>query len=268
MLPPESGLSYQRDCAWTRPTSSRFRFMPASFEYLASSRRPLWLFRMGTKLSEAPIRRDFARLLTWNSAQSGEPIGRPYGSLLGDHLGWRRPAGSANEFRIMDAWSQTRLKNYQPRTEFRPSGDVDQMKFDRYRRRLFKGAMAFAATTLAGCWWESVTSLSRGGPSTDPAPPPSPMRPPAPATNPASTSEESTAGSWAPCVPALIVGSNGSFDLNTTLPLNIKRGGIFEIDASGPPLPAGMSLTSTGILAVGTAAIGTVTGVVFTYDAP
>ena len=143
------------------------------------------------------------------------------------------------------------------------------MKLDRYRRRLFKGALAVAATTLGGCRWDSETSLPlSGAPSTEGPPAPAPTQSPTPTITPPSTPEPSTSGTWAPFVPALIVGSSGSFDLNTTLPLSIKRGGTYGIDSGGPRLPVGMSLTSAGILAVGTAAIGTVTGVIFTYDAP
>ncbi len=137
------------------------------------------------------------------------------------------------------------------------------MKEENHRRRLFKGALAVAVTTVAGCRWDSDTSLPLGGaPSAEATPAP------APASNPPSSPEPSGAGTWSPYVPALIVGTSASFDLNTTLPSGIKRGGMFGIDPSGPRLPAGMSLTAAGILAVGSAAIGTVAGVIFTYDVP
>ena len=73
---------------------------------------------------------------------------------------------------------------------------------------------------------------------------------------------------WAPRLPVLISGSGATFDLTTTLPTSVKRGGVFGIDSSGQRLPAGMSLSARGLLAVGTAAIGSVAGVIFTYDAP
>ena len=69
-------------------------------------------------------------------------------------------------------------------------------------------------------------------------------------------------------MPALTVNSGATFDLSSTLPTGVTRGGTFGVDPSGARLPAGMSLSSSGILAVGTATLGTVTGVVFTYDAP
>jgi len=64
----------------------------------------------------------------------------------------------------------------------------------------------------------------------------------------------------------LLVNSNSTFNLANTLPTGIARGGRFGLDSSGAPLPAGMSLTPAGILSVGSASIGTVTGVVFTYE--
>jgi hypothetical protein len=69
-------------------------------------------------------------------------------------------------------------------------------------------------------------------------------------------------------VPALIVGSGATFDLSTTLPAAVRRGGIFGIDPAGARLPAGMSMTASGLLSVGSATISTVAGVIFTYDTP
>ena len=72
--------------------------------------------------------------------------------------------------------------------------------------------------------------------------------------------------SWTPRIPALPVG--GSFDLAGTLPPNVPRGGRFGLDSRGAPLPTGMSLSETGILSVGAAASGNVSGVLFTYEVP
>ena len=69
-------------------------------------------------------------------------------------------------------------------------------------------------------------------------------------------------------MPTLIVGSAATFDLNATLPSAVTRGGIFGIDSGGVPLPTGMSLSPEGTLDVGTATVGTVSGVLFTYDEP
>ncbi len=74
--------------------------------------------------------------------------------------------------------------------------------------------------------------------------------------------------SWNPSVPPLLVGSNAAFNLASTLPASVVQGGKFALDSSGATLPVGMSLTTAGILAVGTASIGTVTGVIFTYETP
>jgi hypothetical protein len=57
-------------------------------------------------------------------------------------------------------------------------------------------------------------------------------------------------------------------DLAATLPTGVARGGTFGISQSGATLPTGMTLTSAGILSVGTATIGEVIGVVFTYAEP
>jgi hypothetical protein len=64
------------------------------------------------------------------------------------------------------------------------------------------------------------------------------------------------------------VGSNATFNLSTTLPVGVTRGGKFGLDPSGPLLPRGMSLSVDGILAVGSASIGSVAGVIFTYETP
>jgi hypothetical protein len=59
-----------------------------------------------------------------------------------------------------------------------------------------------------------------------------------------------------------------TFDLSVTLPTGVKRGGTFAVSAQGAPLPAGMVLTTTGLLSVGSAKAGRVDGVVFTYAEP
>jgi hypothetical protein len=66
----------------------------------------------------------------------------------------------------------------------------------------------------------------------------------------------------------MLISSGAIFDMSSTLPATVARGGAFGVDASGTRLPAGMSLSSTGLLSVGSAAVGSVAGVIFTYDAP
>jgi len=69
-------------------------------------------------------------------------------------------------------------------------------------------------------------------------------------------------------VPALGAGTAESFDMSQTLPSDAVRGGSFAVASNGASLPTGMTLSSAGILAVGSASIGTVDGVIFTYEAP
>ena len=133
------------------------------------------------------------------------------------------------------------------------------MTYELDRRRLLRRGLAVAATVLAGCRWESETASPLGAPpSEETAAVPTPSPPPA---SPA-------AQSWDPIVPPLLVGSHLTFDLSRTLPASIARGGKFSVDTAGAPLPRGMSLSAVGLLAVGTAAIGSVAGVVFAYEAP
>jgi hypothetical protein len=55
-------------------------------------------------------------------------------------------------------------------------------------------------------------------------------------------------------------------DLAATLPAGVARGGTFGVSSAGAPLPAGMTLSSAGILAIGNATAGEVVGVIFTYQ--
>jgi hypothetical protein len=64
------------------------------------------------------------------------------------------------------------------------------------------------------------------------------------------------------------VGSGATLDLSSTLPNGVVKGGVFAVSATGAALPAGMSLTPVGILAVGSATTGAVVEVVFTYVEP
>jgi hypothetical protein len=139
------------------------------------------------------------------------------------------------------------------------SGNNNRMTYELDRRRLLRRGLAVAATALAGCRWESETASPLGAPpSEETAAAPTPSPPPAsPAVQ-----------SWDPIVPPLLVGSHLTFDLSRTLPASIARGGRFSVDTAGAPLPRGMSLSTAGLLAVGTAAIGSVVGVVFAYEAP
>lgn len=141
---------------------------------------------------------------------------------------------------------------------------LDQI--DTKRRRLLQSSVGVAITALAGCGGGSDASLPVGVAPSPPAPGPTPPPAPPPAPSPAPPPPGPAA--WVPYVPALVVGSGATFDLSSTLPPSVNRGGIFGIDMGGSRLPTGMTLSTRGILSVGTAAIGTITGVIFTYDAP
>ena len=75
-------------------------------------------------------------------------------------------------------------------------------------------------------------------------------------------------GAWVVNPPSFAVGSGATFNLATTLPAGVARGGAFDVSPSGARLPAGMALAPAGILSVGTATVGSVAGVVFTYSSP
>jgi hypothetical protein len=142
------------------------------------------------------------------------------------------------------------------------------------RRRLFAAA---GAAVLAGCDWlggenqVDAASATPGSPGAAPPPgagvaPPPPGGSPAPAPAPA-PAPGSSAPVWAP-QPSFVAGSQTPFDLAATLPAGIVRGGVFSIDASGAPLPSGMTMTAAGLLYAGTARVGTTTGVIFKYAEP
>jgi len=73
---------------------------------------------------------------------------------------------------------------------------------------------------------------------------------------------------WVVNPPSFAVGSGSTFNLANTLPAGVTRGGTFGVSQSGARLPPGMALTPAGVLSVGTAAVGSVAGVVFTYATP
>ncbi len=68
-------------------------------------------------------------------------------------------------------------------------------------------------------------------------------------------------------VPAIDLGQGApsTFDLASTLPPDIARGGVFAVDVSGSALPAGVSLSSTGILSASSQVTESVSGVIFSY---
>ncbi len=90
--------------------------------------------------------------------------------------------------------------------------------------------------------------------------------PPGPAVEEQASPSGAGVAAWRPNLPVLLANSGASFDLKTTLPAGAPGGGIFGIDPGGAALPAGMSLSRAGILTVGTAAVASVTGTIFTYE--
>ena len=86
------------------------------------------------------------------------------------------------------------------------------------------------------------------------------------------TSSKTPDGSPRPAWPvpelSFVEGSGSTFDLASTLPVGVEPGGTFALEASSAPLPSGMTLAPTGILSVGMASAGSVSGVVFAYTEP
>lgn len=105
------------------------------------------------------------------------------------------------------------------------------------RRRVSAGVCLGLLAALAGCGGSSDELLSTGaGPAWDVVP--------------------SRSLSLAP---------GATFDLSATLPAGVNRGGVFEVDPSGAPLPSGVTLAPGGQLFVSGTATGGTAGVVFRY---
>jgi hypothetical protein len=127
------------------------------------------------------------------------------------------------------------------------AGDADHA-----RRRRQVLTIAFS-TVLMACGGGGAGSDSQA-PGAPGAPTPSPNPP---------------GSAWNVGALFLTTGTAATFDLASTLPSGVAHGGVFEVSASGSPLPNGMTLSPAGILAVGSAATGEVSsGVVFSYSEP
>lgn len=154
--------------------------------------------------------------------------------------------------------------NETPATVFglAPSADVDCAIRLKQRRALTLSLFGWVSL-IAACGGGGGPETPQSAPTPAPAPPaPTPSAPPAPAPSPAPPE------AWSIGLLYFAVGSGAVHDLTASLPSSIKMGGVFGISSSGTPLPAGMTLSPPGILAVGTATVGDVTGVVFTYSEP
>ncbi|MCC7405718.1 MAG: hypothetical protein IT288_15065 [Bdellovibrionales bacterium] len=79
---------------------------------------------------------------------------------------------------------------------------------------------------------------------------------------------------WTVPTITFVEGSGSTYDLKTTLPkdgsgnLLVKAGGSFAVDGSGAGLPSGMTLSTAGVLSVGTAVVGDTNNVIFSYTEP
>jgi hypothetical protein len=84
-------------------------------------------------------------------------------------------------------------------------------------------------------------------------------------------STESTAASasgWNPTPLLFLAGSTGSFDLASTLPAGVARGGTFALAPGSSPLPAQIRLSPSGVLSATAPVLGTTSNIVFTYAEP
>jgi hypothetical protein len=120
------------------------------------------------------------------------------------------------------------------------------------RRTVLCFGLASGALSLVGCGVSGDDGVSADASALPPA-----QTPAAPASE-----------AWVVNPPSFAVGSGATFNLAATLPAGVARGGAFGVSPSGAGLTAGMTLAPVGILSVGTATVGSVAGVVFTYSAP
>ena len=125
------------------------------------------------------------------------------------------------------------------------------------RRSVLGFGLGAGSLLLLGC---DVSEQDASATSSPPAASPPAAAPPPAAPPPAAS------GAWVVNPPSFAVGSGAMFNLASTLPVGVARGGVFGVSPSGIPLPKGMTLTPAGILSVGTAIVGSVNGVVFTYS--
>ena len=117
------------------------------------------------------------------------------------------------------------------------------------RRTVLRFGLGAGALVLLGCEVSEQDQAALTTSAPPAATPPPAAAPPPPAAAPASDA-------WVVNPPSFAVGSGATFNLVTTLPAGVARGGAFGVSATGAPLPKGMTLTPAGILSVGTAVVG------------
>ena len=134
---------------------------------------------------------------------------------------------------------------------------------DQGRRHILRGGAAAAIFMLTGCGGSPGVAASSTTSSVAPASDPS-------TTTTAPGSEATTSPPatplWNVVVPMLNVAGTSTFDLSTTLPIGVARGGSFGVDPGGASLPIGMTLSPGGILSVGTSTVSTAVGIIFFYE--
>lgn len=138
---------------------------------------------------------------------------------------------------------------------------------DRINRRkaLAIGAIG-CAHLLSGCWETDATAEL----STSPVTPDNPSSGATVASSspPPSAPISTAATAWTVGPLYFTVGALATFDLTATLPRGVIRGGSFGVSENGATLPSGMTLSSAGILSIGSATSSLVASVVFTYTEP
>jgi hypothetical protein len=73
---------------------------------------------------------------------------------------------------------------------------------------------------------------------------------------------------WSPPPLLFLAGSTGTFDLATTLPAEIRRGGSFSLAPGSSKLPPHVTLSAKGILAATAPVLGTTLNIIFAYAEP
>jgi hypothetical protein len=73
---------------------------------------------------------------------------------------------------------------------------------------------------------------------------------------------------WDPSPLLFMAESFASIDLAQTLPIGVRRGGVFSLAAASRPLPAQLSLSPDGLLRATGASVSSTANIVFAYQEP
>lgn len=74
--------------------------------------------------------------------------------------------------------------------------------------------------------------------------------------------------SWNPSPLLFLAGETATFDLGTTLPAGVARGGTFSLAPGSGPLPAQVALSPNGVLTADSPVDGTAANIIFLYTEP